>query len=696
MSIGEVFRVGVDIGGTFTDLMFLGSENTILPVKVPSTPQDYSDGVIAGIEQGCRQLGVEPTRITEIGHGFTIATNAILEGKGARTALVTTAGFRDVLEFRRNRVPRLYDLYYRKPETIVRRELRFEVRERMNHRGEVLVPVDPAEVDVVLGQVRASGAQALAICLLHSYANPVHEALIARRAKELVPEIIVTASSELLPVMKEYERTSTTVINCYVRPVVERYLDNLTRRLVAMQVEAPVGVMQSNGGLATPGAARARPVFCIESGPAAGVMGALHAAQAVGIADAISFDMGGTTAKASIIENSQVLMSQECEVGAGINVGHRLLRGAGHVIKVPSVDLAEVGAGGGSIAKVDASGSVSVGPASAGAWPGPACYGHGGTEATVTDANVALGYLNPRHLLGGAFPIHAQLGGAALERSIGRPLGLAQTEAAYGIHRLANATMSRALRAVSSERGRDPRRFTMVVFGGNGPVHAAGLAAMLGIAEVLVPRHPGVFSALGLVLANTEHHFMRTHFVELDRLDTAAANAILDTLLAESNAFLHREGAGAATYRILLDIKYKGQASELTVVHHGERFDDVSWGEMPARFDEEHERTFSFRSSSPKQLVNLRLVATVARGTPVEVPVAAPAVRGDGGAPASRAVYFGPEVGWRSAPIAGRSDLDASPRPGPLVIEEYDATTVVPPGWSASLDDQSNIRLRIG
>jgi len=694
MAIGEVFRVGVDIGGTFTDLMFLGSEGTILPVKVPSTPQDYSDGVIGGIEEGCRRLGVEPTRIAEIGHGFTIATNAILEGKGARTALITTAGFRDVLEFRRNRVPRLYDLYYRKPETIVRRELRFEVRERLNHRGEVLVPLDPAEVDAALVRVRESGAQALAICLLHAYANDAHEAQIARRAKELIPDVIVTASSELLPVMKEYERTSTTVINCYVRPVVERYLDNLTRRLEAMQVTAPVSVMQSNGGLATPMAARTRPVFCIESGPAAGVMGALYAAQAVGLADVISFDMGGTTAKASIIENAQVLMSQECEVGAGINVGHRLLRGAGHVIKVPSVDLAEVGAGGGSIARVDDSGGVAVGPASAGAWPGPACYGHGGTDATVTDANVALGYLNPRHLLGGAFAIDAAAGAAALQRAMAGPLGLAETEAAYGIHRLANATMSRALRAVSSERGRDPRRFAMVAFGGNGPVHAAGLAAMLGIGEVLVPRHPGVFSALGLVLANTEHHFMRTHFVELASLDAGRVNAILEPLRAEAKAFLQQEGAGTAAYRILLDIKYKGQASELTVVHPGDRFDDASWGDMEARFDEEHERTFSFRSASPKQLVNLRLVATLERDALAQAPASPPA--GDRPAEPAREVYFGPELGWRTTPVVGRSDLADAPRPGPLVVEEYDATTVVPPGWSASLDDQANIRLRLG
>ena len=467
------------------------------------------------------ELAIDPADVTEVGHGFTVATNAIIEEKGAHTALITTEGFRDVLEFRRNRTPRLYDLYYEKSPTLVKRQYRLEVGERLNFRGEVLRPLDTGSVDRAAQAVVDSGAESVAVCLLHSYANPAHEQYVAQAVRERAPGVILTLSSDLLPEMKEYERTSTTVINSYVRPVVETYLGLLIQGLADMGITVPLSVMQSNGGLATSGIAMERPVYCIESGPAAGVVGAFHLGSRLEMPNLMTLDMGGTTAKASIIENGEMLQAPEYEVGGGISVGHRLLRGSGHILRVPAIDLAEVGAGGGSIATVDRSGSLRVGPQSAGAYPGPACYGLGGQDATVTDADVLLGYLNPRHLLAGDFPIDAELARRAIADNVARPLNMSDVEAAHGIHLLVNSNMGRALRAVSSERGRDPRRFDLICFGGGGPVHAAGLAEMLDITRVVVPPFPGVFSSFGLLVADVEHHFVQTHFKTFEEIDLA-------------------------------------------------------------------------------------------------------------------------------------------------------------------------------
>ena len=396
------FRVGVDIGGTFTDIVFLGSDGRVLARKVASTPDDYSRAVLDGIADGLEDLGAAPGSVSEVSHGFTVATNAIIEQKGAHTtALITTEGFRDILEFRRNRTPRLYDLYYEKSPTLIKRQYRLEVGGRLNFRGEVLRPLDVDDVDRAVQSVLDSGVESVAVCLLHSYANPDHEQYIAQVLRERAPDVILTLSSDLLPEMKEYERTSTTVINSYVRPVVERYLTLLTDGLTGMGVTVPLTVMQSNGGLATSDIAKERPVYCIESGPAAGVVGAYHLGRRLGMSNLMTLDMGGTTAKASIIENGEMLQAPEYEVGGEISVGHRLLRGSGHILRVPAIDLAEVGAGGGSIATVDRSGSLRVGPQSSGAFPGPACYRLGGQDATVTDADVLLGYLNPQYLLAG-------------------------------------------------------------------------------------------------------------------------------------------------------------------------------------------------------------------------------------------------------------------------------------------------------
>lgn len=688
------FRVGVDIGGTFTDIVFLGNAGEVLSMKVASTPDDYSRAVLNGINQGIARLDIPAAAVSEVGHGFTIATNAILEEKGAKTALITTAGFRDVLEFRRNRVPRLYDLYYEKPPALVKRHLRFEVRERVNFRGEVIQALDLKDVANVVDRVVASDVESVVISLLHAYANPDHERRVAEELRRRAPQLVLTLSSELLPVMGEYERTSTSVINGYVRPVVERYLGYLTKGLEKTGINVPLAVMQSNGGLATPRMASERPAFCIESGPAAGVMGAYHLGRRLRIDNLMTLDMGGTTAKATIIENGEVLRSQEYEVGAGLNVGHRLLKGAGHVLKVPAIDLAEVGAGGGSIASVDESGSLRVGPRSSGAVPGPACYGRGGDQATVTDANVLLGYLNPRHLLGGEFPLDIERARKAVHTHVATPLGLSEVEAAHGIHTLANSNMSRALKAVSSERGRDPRRFTVMAFGGGGPVHGAGLAEMLGIDRIIIPPHPGVFSSFGLLFSEVEHHLVKSYFKSLKELDLSSFNATIEEMWSEARRILRAEKFEDSAQEILtqLDIKYEGQGSVLTVVLP-KRDTYESLDEVIHAFEVEHEKTFGHVTDAPYQLVNIRVVGrglSKANRVPERLRSVTDTVRADS---ARRRAYFGPRHGWIDTSVIDRNALEGGGMAGPLLVEEYDSTSVVPPGWCAVVDERRNIVL---
>ena len=697
----QIFRVGVDIGGTFTDVVFLGDDGQVLARKVASTPDDYSRAVLNGISSGAQELGITADMISEVSHGFTVATNAIIEQKGAKTALITTEGFRDILEFRRNRIPRLYDLHYEKPPPLVKRQFRLEVGERLNFKGEVLQPLNKADVDRAVQYVVDNRIESVAVCLLHSYANPEHEQYIARMLAEKAPGVNLTISSDLLPEMKEYERTSTTVINCYVRPVVESYLTLLTDGLVEMGVRVPLTVMQSNGGLATAEIAKERPVYCIESGPAAGVVGAYHFGKQLGMPNLMTLDMGGTTAKASIIEDGEMLQAPEYEVGGEISVGHRLLRGSGHILRVPAIDLAEVGAGGGSIAAVDRSGSLRVGPQSSGADPGPACYRLGGQDATVTDANVLLGFLHPDHLLGGAFEIDSELARKAITDNVAKPLGMTDVEAAYGIHTLVNSNMGRALRAVSSERGRDPRRFDLITFGGSGPVHAVGLAEMLDISRVVVPPFPGVFSSFGLLVADVEHHFVQTYFKTFDELDITELSSLLTNLWEQGRSQLRAEGFDDARHEIVtqLDMKYEGQVSDLTVPVPSGAVGPQTLKAVAAAFEDEHELSYGYRSpDSGYQLVNVRVIARGLPETPrmperLELPVSSNGSGDGSGGHTQRDVYFGPNRGWSSAPVVDRQSLAGKISEGPLIIEEYDSTTVVPPGWTAAVGQWSNIIL---
>ncbi len=687
------YRAGADIGGTFTDIVLLGDDGTVLVEKVPSTPDDYGRAVVEGLRRSGKESNFAGESITEISHGFTVAANAILEGKGEKTALITTEGFRDVLEIARIRTPRLYDLYYRKPPVLVERRLRFEVKERLNFRGEVLTPLDMGSVEKVVGIIIEEGVKSVAIALIHAYANPQHELQIAKYIRSKAPHISLSVSSEILPEMREYERTSTTVINGYIRPVVETYLTQLGKELKELGINVPLTIMQSNGGLAAVEMATTKPIYCIESGPAAGVVGAYHVGKRLGIDQLMTFDMGGTTAKASIIENGEILRTQEYEVGGGMSIGHRLLKGSGYILRVPAIDIAEVSAGGGSIAWVDKGGSLQVGPNSAGTLPGPVCYEKGGEEPTVTDANVALGYLDPEFLLGGNFTINAGRARKALVERIGKPLGLSEIDAAHGVHLLANSNMGRALRSVSSERGRDPRRFALITFGGGGPVHGAGIAEMLGIKRIIVPPSPGVFSAFGLLFADVEHHFVQTHFKSFADLDLEEFNCILEGLWQEGRKLLSLEGFPDSRQDIntQIDMKYVGQTSELTVNIPSRHFAPGSLGEVAQAFEQEHERNYGYRGDAPYQLVNLRVIArgiTAQSRVPEFISLNSKRSTSAG---KDRKIFYGPQLGWVESPVIDRPALEGNPGKGPLVVEEYDSTTIIPPGWSASLDDLKNI-----
>jgi N-methylhydantoinase A len=690
-------RVGVDIGGTFTDIVFVGEDGSRFSRKISSTTENYARAIVDGLVDVISGCGLSGAEIVEILHGTTVASNVILEQKGARTALITTKGFRDVLEIRTLRMPRLYDMSWTKPPPLVERRLRYEVDERVNAEGEIDRALDEQQVEEVVRKLLDQRVEAVAVCLLHSYANPAHEQAIKRVIAHMAPEITLCISSEVLPEIKEYERTSTTTINAYVQPTVRKYLLRLIEELTGIGVRAPLLVMQSNGGLTTPRAAAALPVNIIESGPAAGVIGVQALVREIGISNAISFDMGGTTAKASLIENGEVMRVSEYSVGGDILIGSRLLSGAGYTLKAPAIDLAEVGAGGGSILWIDSGGALQIGPQSAGALPGPVCYGLGGLEPTLTDANVVLGYINPHHLVGGALKLDAEKSQAALQQKIAAPLGMSIEEAAFGAHRIAASNMIRAIKAVSSERGRDPRDFALVAFGGNGPLFAATMADTLSIERLLIPPFAGVFSSIGLLSADVEYHFSRSCRALLTRFEPAELRRTVETLEKNAVATVTEDGfaADCIAFSRYASLHYKGQSSELEVPMAIGWLDSATLKKLAEDYGAEHERTYGHRAGvgEPVELVKLKVVARVTPGRRCAPQVASgrtyetTAISGS-----ERLAYFGPPHGWLTTQVVNRPAL-SRPHPGPCIVEEYDCTAIVPPGWRASLDSCYNIAM---
>ena len=713
-----VTRAAADIGGTFTDVAVLTPAGRLATRKLPSTPENYADAVIAGVRDLLEELGSPLVALEELLHGCTVATNAILEGKGAPTALLTTRGFRDVLELRRVRVPNLYEPLYERPPPLVPRQLRFEIDERIGPRGEVLRPLEEARVRAAAERIRTAGIKAVAVCYLHSYANPAHERRTGAILREMLPGAFVSLSVDVLPQKLEYERTSTTVINAYVGPPVKHYVQSMVSQVQDAGIGGRLMVMQSSGGILDADAVAQNPARIVECGPAAGVVGALHFAARAGFDNAITLDMGGTTAKASLIEQGRVTFADEYEVGGGMSSRSALMGGGGYALKLPVIDISEVGAGGGSIAWLDKAGSLKVGPQSAGAVPGPACYDTGNDEPTVTDANVVLGYLNPESLAGGTVPIRFDRAREAIAARLASPLRRDVVETAFGVHTVANANMMKAVKAVTTYRGRDPRDFTLIAFGGSGGVHAVDLARVLQVRRVVLPVAAGVFSALGLLFSNLEMNetvpFL--HLAEDAPLDEAERRY---AALAERIVAVVGGSREEIEFTRQADVRFAGQAYELTVPFGearnqpkregrgaaggngstrgagGSRLDARSVADLCKRFEAEHLVRYghAFSGEFPVEIVNLRLVGTRRPAGIVEPAPFDPASRL--GPDARREVYFGPATGLVDTPVIGRGRLSAESRSGPVIIEEYEGTCVVPPDCTARLDPLGNVIIEL-
>ena len=687
------YRVAADIGGTFTDIALLTPDGHLSTGKLLSTPANYADAVVEGVTALLHRRGLAVQDVAEVLHGCTVATNAILEHKGARTALITTQGFRDVLELRRGRVPRLYAPLWKKPPPLVPRRLRYEVAERVGADGNIVRPLEEASLEAAIAAVRSAEVEAVAVCLINAFANPVHEQRIGARLRAELPGTFVSLSTEVLPQIREYERTSTTVINAYVGPPVKFYLGAMIERLASAGVRGRLLVMQSSGGMLAAEAALDRPAQIVECGPAAGVIGARHLGSQLGYDNIITFDMGGTTAKASLIERGRLSTSEQYEVGAAMSATSPLMGGAGYALKLPVIDVSEVGAGGGSLVRIDPGGALKVGPESAGADPGPACYGRGGREPTVTDANVLLGYLNSQALAGGSVPIDIDAAREAVCDRIAGPLGRDLVETAYGIHLVANTNMMRALKAVTTNRGRDTRDFVMFAFGGLGGVHAASLARTLRVRRIVVPPAAGVFSALGLLFADIKLNESRACLRRLETLSHEEAERIYHQLASVIADRLGRKSDQIGFQR-LADLRYAGQAFEITVALPEGDFDTPAHKELGRRFDIEHETRYGhcFAGQYAHEVVNLRLVGSITPDGARRIAVSdAPLAVAD----SQRQVYFGPEHGLLRTRVLSRSALDSAARTGPMVIEEYEGTVVVPPDATARRDRDGNIVIEL-
>jgi N-methylhydantoinase A len=686
MAAGSGARIGADIGGTFTDLVLSDGRGNTLIDKRASTPDRPEVAVLEGIASLLRRAGLAPGDLAEVLHGTTVGSNALLQKAGARTGLITTKGFRDVLEIGRVRTPDMFDLQWDKPVPLVPRRLRREVTERIAADGEVVAPLDEAELREVGAGLAAAGVESIAVCFLNSFRNPEHERRAEAVLRESFPGIAITASVSVLAEMREYERTSTAVVNAFVLPILQSYLMRLSEGLVAMGITAPLLVSDSNGGLATSRTAQEKPVFFISSGRSAGVVGAARLGEAAGETDVVVFDMGGTTASASLVQNGEISRASEYEFRAGISVPARFIKAGGYMMRVPTVDVAEVGSGGGSIAWIDEGGLLHVGPVSAGAEPGPACYGHGGDRPTVSDANFVLGYL-PDTLAGGGLRLDLDRAREVIERDLAGPLGLTVEEAAWGVREVANANMARAIRAVSVERGIDPRDFTLTAFGGSGPVHACDLARSLDITRVMLPMMPGVFTALGMLTGDVERHFVTAMPGLLADLDVAALDGVIGRMRGQAEAALRDENFSAEQMRFAfsLEMCFDGQDSELPVLLPSAVSDvDIPW--LRQRFLAAYEAMYQHVADDAVAVVNLRLLARGIR--PGKLDFRSMAAAGDGAGPddgtargkaGERPIYLGRERDWQRAAVLDRRELtgDAS---GPLILESADSTVVVPPG----------------
>jgi N-methylhydantoinase A len=686
------WRIGIDIGGTFTDVALVDETSGRIGVaKIPTTPSDLTEGVVGALETAMRRYDIPAGKVELLSHATTVVTNAILGENGARAALITTRGFRDVLELRRSARANLYDLFQDAPAQLIPRRRRFEITERIGADGTVITPLAEDEIDALLAILKQTHVEAVAVALLFSFLNPEHERRLGARLRTEL-SVPVYLSSEVLPEIKEFERTSTTAVCAYVGPILSSYLERL-QQLTSARAFPPLHVMGSNGGILEAAEVMAMPALAVESGPAAGVVAAALVARQTGRLDLLSFDMGGTTAKASLIRAGQYETTPDYEVGGSSSM-NRWMHGTGHPIRVPVIDLAEVSAGGGSIAWVDRAGALHVGPKSAGADPGPVCYGRGGTEPTVTDCNLLLGYLDKKSLLGGELAIDHSAAEEAVRRRLAEPLSTDVRSVAAAVIDVVNHAMAEVLKIVSLQRGHDPRDFVLAAFGGAGPLHAAALAGELGIAEILCPPIPGAFSALGLIGTALKRDYVRTHYTTTVTADPAAVEATFAALECEGDAMLKRAGVPLAQRRFerSVDARYARQSYELVVPVPRRTFDAAALREIAESFHKRHRSTYGYDNrSEPVQIVNVRISA-IGEIPPLTICDKPPSSARDA-VKAKRPVWFR-AAGAIEATVYDRSRLPADWRaPGPLVIESLESTILVPPGWQANMNEDGFVLL---
>ena len=694
-AIDAPVRVGVDIGGTFTDLMLAGGSGEVEIGKVLTTP-DPSQGVEEVLAQTLERAGISAAAVHRLVHGTTLVTNAVIERKGARTALITSAGFRDSIEIGREHRYELYDLDLELPKPLVPRHLRFGVPERTLADGAQLIELDEEHLARLAAELAEAGVEAAAVCFLHSFTNPESERRARAVLEQAAPGLRVSLSSETAPEIGEFERASTTIANVYVQPLVERYLRGLRRRLEGMGFEGRLFLMLSSGGAATLDTCVKFPIRLLESGPAAGALAAASVGSAMGRDSLLSFDMGGTTAKLSVVDGGAPLVTRSFEVDRR----YRFKKGSGLPVRTPVIEMIEIGAGGGSIARIDDMGLLKVGPDSAAADPGPVCYGRGGRSPTVTDADLVLGYLDPGYFLGGAMQLDAAAAEAALEECIGRPLGLSAAEAAWGVHQVVNEAMANAARVHMVERGKNPRTLPVAAFGGAGPVHGYQVAELLGSAELVLPYGAGVTSAMGLLAAPLAFDFVRSHYGRLGELDWGEVSALFDEMERDGAELLAGSGAGPGeiTHARTADIRYAGQGHEISVPIPDGVLSEDRLPAVRAEFDRVY-RTLYGREGPPVELEALAW-RVVSRG-PLPAPVGAPPQDSAGGAEAAlkgeRPAYFPSLGGFAPTPVYDRRRLGAGASlAGPAIVEERESTAVIGPGGRVRVDGRLNLVAAVG
>lgn len=675
------YRLGVDVGGTFTDLLLFDEDTKrITLAKVPTTPDNQALGIVNGIEHITAESDAGPEAIAFFIHGTTVATNALLERKGVKTALIVTEGFGDVLHIMRQDRPRLYDFFARRPEPFVPRSLRFEVPERVLHTGEVHRPLDEDKLAAVIRRINREQVKSVAVCLLHAYASPVHEQRIKQILLSDCPHVAVSISSEVLPEIKEYERMSTTAINAYVLPIVDRYLDALRTSLSRIGTHSTVHVMQSNAGIMPSSLAGKKSACTMLSGPAAGVLGGASIAKQAGFDDVITVDMGGTSFDICLVHQGRLRFTRESEIG-------------GYALRMPMIDMHTIGAGGGSIAWVDEGGVLKVGPHSAGADPGPVCYGKGGKDPTVTDANLVLGRLNPDYFLGGAMPVDPKAALKAIRERIAEPLGMDVLQVAEGIIKVVNASMVKGIRFVSVEKGYDPRRFGLVCFGGNGPLHAVELAQELDITRMVIPFAPGVNCAYGLLIADFRYDYVRTFPRMLSDVPLQEINAQYNQLERAAAERMAADGipAGQIVITRSMDMRYSGQGYELEVSVPSGRITRKTLESVETSFHQLHRQSYGFsRRGEPTQISDLRIACLGLVPKPELVPEPLgdsdpePALKGH------RDLYV--KGAFHRAAVYDRDRLHPGAElAGPAIIEQKDSTTMLTPNSRACVDAYRNV-----